>query len=167
MDVATLSVAYGSQDRSPGHRHRPVRLPSAPSVKTPSMRWASRSVMRRPPAGGAEAAAFAGEGDEALGPAVRAAEASEAVGEDAAGEEAAQLALDEAGDAAIVGALRDVGEEGLEVLADEVVQRAVLRLAPGVGAAGEMGGELQRTVQEREACRGSRLVVPGGRGNAW
>ena len=54
-------------------------------------------------AAGAHAAALAREGDEALGLASAAAEAGEAVREDAAAQVGAELALDEARDAAMVG----------------------------------------------------------------
>jgi len=66
-------------------------------------------------AGGADAAALAGEGDEPLGGARVAADAGEAVGKDAAAEIGAEVGLHPARHAVAVGiGLGGVGQEGLE-----------------------------------------------------
>jgi len=72
-------------------------------------------------AGGADAAPLAGEGDEAFGAAVAAASAGEAMGEDAAGEIGAEVVLDPGGYG--VTDRFGVGEEGLEVVLDDGVER--------------------------------------------
>jgi hypothetical protein len=75
-------------------------------------------------AGGADAAALAGEGDEALGGARVAADAGEAVGEDAAAEVGAEVVLHPARYAAAVGVGRGgIGQEGLEVVLDQGIER--------------------------------------------
>ena len=81
-------------------------------------------------AGRAEAAALAGEGDDAVEAAVVAVHAHEAVGEDAAAEEAAELALDEARHRAL--ARLRAGQEGLELALDDAVEDALLGAAAGV-----------------------------------
>jgi hypothetical protein len=81
-------------------------------------------------AGGADAASLAAEGEEALVGAGVTAQAGEAVGEDSAGEVAAE-------DAAAVRLLR-LGEEGLEVVLDDGVER---RLSGSAGAIDRRGGE--------------------------
>src|SRR4029450_3908120 len=88
-----------------------------------------RRGVGHPPAaaGGAEAAALARERHEAIVTAVVAAQAQEAVGEDAAAQEGAELLLDEVRSGAL--ASSRAGEEGLELLADGAVR------APGLGRA--------------------------------
>jgi hypothetical protein len=83
-------------------------------------------------AGGTEASALAREGDEALAAAGVAAHAQEAVGRDAAVEEAPELALDEARDAAVL--LARPGEEGLEVVGDDPVEHGLFGTAREVSA---------------------------------
>jgi len=71
----------------------------------------------------ADAAALAGEGHELLVGAAGAADADEAAPQQAAFEEALELALDEAGIAgAVLGALAGVGEKLLEVVRDDLVE---------------------------------------------
>ncbi len=60
-------------------------------------------------AGGAEAAAFAGEGDESVSVTLRAVDAGEAVLEDAAAEVCAEFVGDEGGEASAGGVVVDVG----------------------------------------------------------
>jgi hypothetical protein len=86
-------------------------------------------------AGGADPAALAGEGDEALVATVLAAGAGEAVGEDAATEVGEEVLLDPPGHAVAqrVG-LGGPGEEGLEVVLDDGVERG------GGGPARSVGG---------------------------
>jgi len=74
---------------------------------------------------------IAGEGDEAVVAAGRAAHAQEAVGEDAAAEKRPELALDEAGHGAV--ALPGAGEEGLELLAHDGVEHGLVGASTGVG----------------------------------
>ncbi len=92
-------------------------------------------------AGGAEAAAFAREGDQAIEPARIAVYAHESVGEDAAVQEGPELALDEARDGAL--AFLRAGEERLELLLDRAVEDALLgaaaRVAPLLAAAASRG----------------------------
>ena len=77
---------------------------------------------------------FAGERDEPLEAAAGAAHASEAVREDPAIEVAAEVLFDESRQAAAGrGALARGIEEGLEPLADDGVQKRLLRLAAPVG----------------------------------
>jgi hypothetical protein len=95
-----------------------------------------RGRVRHPPpaAGGAEAAALAGKGNQAVELAVVAAQAQEAVGEDAAPEVGAKLLLDEAWTCVV--AIARVCEEGLELLAHDLVQEGLLGTAGCVAACG-------------------------------
>ncbi len=86
-------------------------------------------------AGGAEAAAFAREGDQAVVAAGVAVDAEEPMGEHAALEICPDLAFDEAGDGS---ALRSrSGEEGQELRADDFVQEGLFGLVAGVVGDGE------------------------------
>lgn len=73
-------------------------------------------------AGGAEAAALAGEGDQEVGLASAALEADEAEGGVAAAEERAELVLDMAGESAAAVLVPETREEGGEVGPDEMVK---------------------------------------------
>ena len=75
-------------------------------------------------AGGAEAAALARERHEAIVAALVAAQAQEAVGEDAAAQEGAELLLDEVRRWTLPRSR--AREEGLELLADDAMQKRVL-----------------------------------------
>jgi hypothetical protein len=83
-----------------------------------------------PAARGAEAAALAREGDEAIVAAVVAVQAQEAEGEDATAQEGAELLLDEAGHG--MPAFARLREEGLEVLANRPVEEGLLGAVGGV-----------------------------------
>jgi len=92
----------------------------------------------------ADAAALAGEGDELLVGAAGAADADEAVAQQAAFEKALELSLDEAGIAgAVLGALAGVGEKLLEVVGDGLVE-------------GGLGG-FAALVARRQRARGCAL----------
>ncbi|MFZ1058261.1 MAG: hypothetical protein WAP47_03600 [Candidatus Rokuibacteriota bacterium] len=100
----------------------------------------------------AEATALAGEGDQPLQGAGVAPEPREAVGEDAAGEELAELLLDEAGQAGAVGALGRCAEKGLQVGADDGVEDAALGVAWAVGRAREDHGPQVRPKRGPGQC---------------
>jgi len=89
-------------------------------------------------AGGAEAAALAREGNQAVELAVVAAQAQEAVREDAAPEVGAKLLFDEAGTGLVASAR--VCEEGLELLAHDLVQEGLLGAAGCVAVWGYWQG---------------------------
>ena len=80
----------------------------------------------------AKAPAFAREGDQAVEAAIVAAQAQEAMGEDAAAQEGMELLLDEAG----YGLLASLcaRQEGLEFLPDDVVEDALFGAMSRVGA---------------------------------
>jgi hypothetical protein len=82
-----------------------------------------------------ESPAFAREGDEPIVTARVAVDAKESVGEDAAREIAADLAFDEAGD----GSPRRscAGEEGLEFVADDLMEKGLLGRVTFVPVDGE------------------------------
>jgi hypothetical protein len=82
-----------------------------------------------PPAAGTEAASLAGEGHEALEGAVGAPKPREAMGRHATRKELAELLLDEARQAVSVAAVRDLPEEGIQVLADDGVEDGVFGVA--------------------------------------
>ena len=75
---------------------------------------------------GAKPSALAAEGDEFVVAAVAAAQAQEAVRQDAALEEGVEFVLDELRQAG-AGGLLGLGEEGLGVLMHQAVQRRLLR----------------------------------------
>jgi len=90
-------------------------------------------------AAGAEASTLAAERDEAIGAALGATKAREAVGEKAAAKEGLQLALDEAWDGRglfVPSAAVTHREEVREVLAHRTMQDGLLRLAAAVAARG-------------------------------
>jgi hypothetical protein len=87
------------------------------------------------PAARAEAAAFAGERDQPLEGAGAAADAGKAVGQDAAGEEVAELLLYEVRQASALGALGGLAKKGLEVVADDRVEDDLFRRPGLVGPA--------------------------------
>jgi hypothetical protein len=88
----------------------------------------------------ADAATFAGEGHEALGGAVVAPDAGEAVGEDAAAEVGPEVLLDPARHALAPWlCLGGLGQEGLEVVLDDGVEGCGRRPAAAVNG-GEAGG---------------------------
>src|SRR5439155_14564675 len=76
---------------------------------------------------GTEAASLARERHEALERAVLAPNPCEASAERSARQELAELALDEAGEAAAVGAVSSLAQEGLQVLADDAMEDGALR----------------------------------------
>ena len=100
-------------------------------------------------AGGAEAAAFASKRDELIAHAARALHAREAVGEQAALEVAALLALDETRQA--------VARIGSSVALEMGEQRLVQHAALGLAAAPDVGLAAQRHAAPRTVGRGSRL----------
>jgi hypothetical protein len=103
-------------------------------------------------AGGADAAARAGQGHEPLGGARGTADAGEAVGEDAAAEVRAEVVLDLPWDAVASGVGPcGLGEEGLEVVLDERVEGC----GGGVAAAVD-GGEAVLRGGAAECGKGPR-----------
>jgi hypothetical protein len=90
-----------------------------------------RRRIRHPPAGarGAEAAAFARESDQLVLAALRATQARESVGKDAAGERPLEFAGHEARQAEAM-LLARAGQEGREVLAQQRPAVSVVRAAP-------------------------------------
>jgi hypothetical protein len=76
-----------------------------------------------------EAASLAREGHEALEGAVGAPEPGEAMGEDSAREELAELLLDEAGQAMSVAPVGGFPQEALQMFADDGVEDRVLGVA--------------------------------------
>src|SRR5439155_7293385 len=113
-----------------------------------------------PAAARAEASPLAREWHEALVGAVPASDAGEAAGERPAGQELAELALDELREAAAVAARGDLGEKGLEIFADDPVENGALR-SPGLVA----DGTHARCTCQRRADPGSasRRAFCGGR----
>lgn len=110
----------------------------------------------------AEAAAFAREGDQLVLAALRATQAREAVRQDAAREGALELAGHEAGQAGAVLFVR-AHQEGREVLAQHLVQRAALGLAPSaLGAC-----RLSSRVHPGEGLLGARFGRGWRRSGAW
>jgi hypothetical protein len=89
----------------------------------------------------AEAASLAREGQEALERAVGAPQPGESMGEDSAGEELAELLLDEAGQAMSVAPVGGFPQEGLQMFADDGVEDRVLGVA-GLIRAVRMGHAL-------------------------
>jgi len=116
---------------------------------------------------------LAGEGDEPLETAVGTAHSGEAAGQDAAVEVAPEFALDEGGEPSAAGApVPGGGEEGLEPVADDLVEECLLGLAPAVRTdrgAGRAGMALPRLVQESD--RRERPVIwrpcTVARGRMW
>lgn len=90
----------------------------------------------------AEAAAFAGEGDDPVESAAVAMHPHESVGEDPAAQEAPELALDEPWHRALAG--QCLGEKGLELRLDRAVEHALLRSAAGVGPASTAAVSVRR-----------------------
>jgi hypothetical protein len=106
-------------------------------------------------AGRADAATFAGEGHEALGGARIAADAGEAVGEDAAAEVGPEVVLDPLWEALAIGVGRcGVGEEGFEVVLDERVEGCGGGVAPAVDGSDAVGPRRCRRLREGAAGRG-------------
>jgi hypothetical protein len=108
------------------------------------------SLRRHLPAAAAraEAAAFAGEGDESLEGAVAAPYSREAAGEDATREELAELALDEARQPDAIRPLGCGAQKVLEVVANDAVEDALL------GGAGLIRADAHAT--KPAACRGDQ-----------
>jgi hypothetical protein len=108
----------------------------------------------------AEAAALAGERDELVGLAARAPHARETEGEEAAGEVALELGSHETGQAVMS------EEEGREMLAQDPVQGAALRLAAlSLSAAAFPGGHAGGRPTKRAAVSGRERYCgtgPGG-----
>ena len=99
-------------------------------------------------AGGADASAFAGEGDESLGRACVAADPGEAVGQDAAAEVGAEVALDPVRDAvALRIGVGGAGEEGLEVVLHDRVERRGRGLSAAVHGREAAGTRGERTLE--------------------
>jgi hypothetical protein len=89
-----------------------------------------------PPAARTEAAPLAREGHEALEGAVGAPKPGEAMGEDSAREELAELLLDEAGQAMSVAPVGGFPPEGLQMFADDGMEDRVLGVAGLIPAMG-------------------------------
>lgn len=104
----------------------------------------------------AESSALAGEGDHAVESAVVAVHAHEAVGQDPAAQEAAELALDEARHDAFVRV--GPGQEGLELRLDDAVEHAPLRLSAGVLVPSTPAVPVRRV--ESGGCRSGHAVRP-------
>ncbi len=100
----------------------------------------------------AEAAALAGEGDQPLERARVAPEAGEPVGEDAAGQELAELLLHELGQASAHAAAGCLTQKGLQVGADHGVEDAVLHVSRAVGRAREGHGPHVRSERGPGQC---------------
>ena len=111
-----------------------------------------------PAAGGTEAAALAREGDDAVQAAGVAVHAHEAAGEDAAAEEAPELALDEAGHRALTG-LR-AGQEGLELRLNHSVEDTLLGAAACVGVFRAAYAVAVRVGNKKSAGAHSRQRLP-------
>jgi hypothetical protein len=107
----------------------------------------------------ADAAALAGEGDEALGGARIAADAGKAMGEDAAAEVGAEVVLNPLRDAV---AIEVGGEEGLQVVLCQGVKRRGGRITAAVDG-GEAVGP-RRCLGMREGTAGSGPAGAGRRG---
>jgi len=95
----------------------------------------------------ADAAAFTREGDEDLVGAGLAANAGEAVGKEATAQIGGEFAVDVAGQAAAVG-IAELGEQGLGVARDELVQDGALGDAPLVAAGQRLSGGAGRAFVE-------------------
>src|SRR5262249_18508345 len=96
-----------------------------------------RLLRHAPPAAtGADRAALAGQGYEALERTVVAPEPQKAMDEQSAPEEGAELALDEAGQPDPVGVRSGRGEEGLQMLPDHSVQDRIGGGAWDIGSHG-------------------------------
>ena len=85
-------------------------------------------------AGGAEAAALAGESDQVVAAAGRAMDAAEAAFQETTVEKATEFADDEARQVSAVGIGCDAGQEGLQVGRQDVVEHGLLGLAAHAGA---------------------------------
>jgi len=109
-----------------------------------------------------ETAPLARERDQQIGATLVAAEAGEAPRELPAGEKLPQLALDEARQTVTVAARAGLGEERLEVLVDEAVQRAVLGHARAVA-----GRREPRGIHEAGAHRAAAARLHGRADCAW
>ena len=128
------------------------------------------------PATGAEATALAGEGDQPLQGAGVAPEPREAVGEDAAGQELAELPLHEPGEAGAVGALSRFLEKGVQVGADDGVEDAAYATPVGAdvrqAAAGRVAtsgnganrGQARRSLREPSSAMPMRVRANQVRG---
>jgi hypothetical protein len=111
-------------------------------------------------AGGAGAAALAGEGDQTLGGARVATDAGEAVSEDAATQVGTEVVLHPGRHALAVGVGRGgVGEEGLQVVLDEGVEGR----GGGIAAAVD-GGETVAARRGRRVREGAAGCGPAGAG---
>jgi hypothetical protein len=92
-------------------------------------------------AGGADAAPLAREGNQSLGAALPAAGARKAVGEDAAAEIGAEVVLGPGGDTLATGiGVGGHGEEALEMVLDDGVERGGGRVPPAVHGVGTRDG---------------------------
>ncbi len=83
---------------------------------------------------GTEAAPLAAERNERRATAAGAHDPREAVGQDAAAEEGAELAHDEARKGSAIRIGGEAREEGLQVFGEELIERGLLRLAAAVAA---------------------------------
>lgn len=121
----------GQQKAQPfGHRADPLAKWDCREDMVPQVSSRVCHPTRR--TGRTDAAVFAGKGDEQLVAAARAADAGEAVFQDAAAQVALELALNEGRQFAAWVPLRRIGQEGGEVFADELMQRRVFGFAPVV-----------------------------------
>jgi hypothetical protein len=128
--------------------------------QTWSVRWATTSTMRRVLQEGQTPRPFAGQGHEALRSARVAADAGEAVGEDATAEVGAEVVLHPARHALAVGfRLGGLGQEGLEVVLDDGVERRGRGVAAPVD-----GGESIRSCGMWRVGKGSARSSPGRAG---
>jgi len=118
---AQAGIAGHAQAQRPGDREDP--LPHGDGREHPLDEVRRNLGHPAPPARGAEGATLAREGDEQVGGAVGTVDPAEAVGGIAAGEEAAQLLLDVARESPAAVLVLEAGEERLEVLAHEAVER--------------------------------------------
>src|SRR5207245_172490 len=116
------------------------------------------SAMRRPPQLGRKPRRLQENGDEPLEGAVVAAHAGEAPREHAARQELAELALDESGETATVGAVGDLAQEGFQVVADEAMEDRVLR-GPRLIGGGAHARRGSQVCAVRGRCEG-RLDPP-------
>jgi hypothetical protein len=105
-----------------------------------------------PAAAGTEPAALAGKWHQALERTARAADAGEAPGEHAAGEELPELAFDEAGHACAGGTLGGV-QEVLEMFPDDGMQDAGFRSTRLVSCMGP------RAERKPTPCRAARPLI--------
>jgi len=126
-------------------------------------------LLGHPPAAttGTEAASLARERHEALERAILAPNAREASAERSTRQELPELALDEPGKPAAVGAIGGLAQEGFQVLADDAMEDGALRI-PGLIRRDTHGRRASEARAVRGAVRRTALLpLMGGRTATW